>query len=88
MNTVNGEFWAGATLGTLISMENIANCIFYDYDGTTVKDPFKTLGDAGVNAVRVEATRSQCLGPTKFVNNASTLGEELTFTLDWGCMDI
>ena len=91
MNTtsdVNSEFWAGATLGTLIRMENVPNCVFYDYDGTTVKNPFKTLGDAGVNAVRVEATRGQCLGPTKFVNNASTLSEELTFALDWGCIDI
>ncbi|KAK3169351.1 hypothetical protein OEA41_008734 [Lepraria neglecta] len=78
MNTtsnVNGEFWAGATLGTLIRMANVPNRVFYDYDCTTVKDPFKTLGDAGVNAVRVEAIRGQCLGPTKFVNNASTLSE-------------
>lgn len=69
-------------------MENIPNRIFYNYDGITVKDPFRTLGDAGVNAFLNQATRGQCLGPTKFVNSASTLGEELTFTLDWGCIDI
>lgn len=83
---LNGEFWAGATLGTLIRMQAIPGRVFYDYDGTTVKDPFKTLGDAGVNAVRVEGQRGQCLGPTQFVNNGSTLGEELLFQLDWGCL--
>ena len=84
---VNGEFWAGATLGTLVRMEAIPGRVFYDYDGVTVKDPFKTLGDAGVNAIRIEGQRGQCLGPTHFVNNGSTLGEELTFSLDWGCLD-
>ena len=84
----DGQFYAGATLGTLLRMEAIPNRTFYDFDGQTVKHPFDTLADAGVNAVRVEATRGQCLGPTHFVNNASTLGEELTFTLDSGCIDI
>ena len=87
-SSLNGQFWAGATLGTLIRMEAIPERKFYDFDGTTEKDPFITLGDAGVNAVRVEGMRGQCLGPTNFVNNGSTLGEELTFTLDWGCLDI
>ena len=87
-SSLNGQFWAGATLGTLVRMEAIPERKFYDFDGATVKDPFKTLGDAGVNAVRVEGTRGQCLGPTTFVNNGSTLGEELTFTLDWGCLDV
>lgn len=84
---VNGEFWAGATLGTVVRMEAIPERVFYDYDGVTVKDPFKTLGDAGVNAVRIEGQRGQCYTPSKFVNNASTLGEELLFALDWGCYD-
>lgn len=68
-------------------MEAIPERVFYDYDGTTVKDPFKTLGDAGVNAVRVEGQRGQCLGPSKFNNSGATLGQELLFTLDFGCLD-
>lgn len=69
-------------------MEAIPERKFYDFDGKTIKDPFKTLGDAGVNALRVQGRRGQCLGPTEFVNNGSTLGNELTFSLDWGCLDI
>jgi len=53
-----------------------------------VKDPVQTLGDAGVNAFRLETSRGQCLGPSHFVNNGSTLGEELLFELDWGCIDL
>ena len=86
--SLNGQFWAGATLGTLMRMEAIPSRVFYDFDGKTVKDPFETLSDAGVNAVRIEGSRGQCLGPTQFINNGSTLGEELTFSLDWGCLDI
>ena len=85
---LNGQFWAGATLGTVMRMEAIPSRVFYDFDGTTVKDPFKTLGDVGVNALRIEGSRGQCLGPSQFINNGSTLGEELTFTLDWGCLDV
>ena len=84
----SSQFWAGATIGTLMRMEAIPGRAFFDYDETTLKDPIKTLADAGVNAVRVEATRGQCLGPTKFDNNATTRGAELTFTLDWGCIDV
>lgn len=84
---LKGELWAGVTLGTVVRMEAIPERVFYDYDGTTVKDPFETLGNAGVNAVRVEGQRGQCVGPSKFVNNGSTLGEELLFALDWGCLD-
>ena len=69
-------------------MEAIPGRTFYDYDGATVKDPVKTLADAGVNAIRVETTRGQCLSPTKFDNNATTRGAELTFTPDWGCIEI
>ena len=83
-----GEFWAGATIGTLPRMEAIPGRVFYDFDGKTVKDPVKTFGDAGLNAFRLETTRGQCLGPTHFINNASTLGKELLFTLDWGCIDL
>lgn len=68
-------------------MEAIPSRVFYDFDGKTIKDPVKTLGDAGVNAARVEASRGQCLGPSHFVNNASTLSEELLFKLDFGCID-
>ena len=85
---LNGQFWAGATIGTVMRMEAIPSRVFYDFDGKTVKDPIKTLGDAGVNALRVEGFRDQCLGPTQFINNASTLGDELLFKLDWGCLDI
>lgn len=83
-----GQFIAGADIGTLLRMEAIHGRTFYDYDGVTVKDPVQILADAGVNAVRVEAERGQCLGPTNFVNNASTAGDELLFKLDWGCLDI
>lgn len=85
---LKGQFWAGATIGTLMRMEAIPQRRFYDFDGETVKDPIKTLGDAGVNAIRVQGSRGKCLGPTHFVNNGSTLGDELTFSLDWGCLDI
>lgn len=85
---LNGQFWAGAAIGTVMRMEAIPSRVFYDYDGKTVKDPIKTLGDAGINALRIEGLRGQCLGPTQFVNNGSTMGDELTFRLDWGCLDI
>ena len=85
---LNGQFWAGATISTLMRMEAIPQRIFYAEDGQAVQDPIQTLANAGVNAFRVATSRGQCLGPTQFVNNASTLGEELTFTLDWGCIDI
>lgn len=84
----HGQFWAGADFGTLLRMENITGRVFYDFDGVTVKDPIKTLGDAGVNAVRVETMRGQCLGPSHFVNAPDVGGQELTFSLDWGCIDI
>ena len=83
-----GEFWAGATIGCLPRLEAIPGRVFYDYDGKTVKDPVQTFGDAGLNAFRLETTRGQCLGPTQFVNNGSTLSEELLFELDWGCIDL
>ena len=82
-----GQFWAGADIGTVIRMENIPGRVFYDFDGKTVKEPIKTLADTGVNVVRVEGERGQCLGPSKFENNASTLANELLFELDPGCMD-
>ena len=84
----HGQFWAGADFGTLMRMEALPGRVFYDFDGTTVKDPVKTLGDAGVNAVRIEGQRGQCLGPTKFDNSGNVVSEELLFTLDWGCLDI
>lgn len=68
-------------------MEAIPGRVFYDFDSKTIKDPVKTLADSGVNAARVESTRGQCLGPSNFVNNASTLSDELLFTLDFGCID-
>lgn len=83
-----GEFWAGATIGTLPRMEAIPGRIFYDFDGKTVKDPVKTFGDASLNAFRLEAFRGGCLGPTEFINNATTLSDELLFKLDWGCLDL
>ena len=82
-----GQFWAGADIGTVIRMENIPGRVFYDFDGKTVKDPIKTLADTGINVLRVEGERGQCLGPTHFVNNDTTLGAELLFSLDWGCLD-
>lgn len=85
---LHGEFWAGATIGTLMRMEAIPGRFFYEYDGVTVKDPIQTLADAGVNAIRVETARSMGLGPTIFQNNASTRAEELLFQLDFGGIDI
>ena len=69
-------------------MEAIPGRVFYDFDGVTVKDPIQTLADAGVNAIRVETSRSMGLGPTHFQNNASTRSEELLFELDFGGIDI
>ena len=68
--------------------EAIPGRVFYDFDGKTVKDPIKTLADAGLNAFRVETMNGQCLGPTIFHNGPDTLSEELLFTLDFGCIDI
>ncbi|KAL8836859.1 MAG: hypothetical protein Q9170_002750 [Blastenia crenularia] len=82
----NGEFWAGAGIDTLLRAEALPGRTFYDYDGKTVKDPIKTLGDAGVNAFRVQAFRDMCLGPEPFVNNASSLADELLFKLNFGCI--
>ncbi|MCJ1474093.1 hypothetical protein MMC13_002751 [Lambiella insularis] len=82
-------FWAGADIGTVQRAEAIPGRVFYDFDGTTVKDPIKTLGDAGVNAFRVETEPGQCLGPTTtFDNSGNLLGRELLFELDGGCIDI
>ena len=69
-------------------MEAIPGRVFYDFDGKTVKDPVQTLGNAGLNAFRLETFRGQCLGPSNFINNESTLGDELLFKLDWGCIDL
>ncbi|MCJ1419729.1 hypothetical protein MMC32_006085 [Xylographa parallela] len=82
------DFWAGATIGTVLRAEAIPGRIFYDFDGVTVKDPIKTLGDAGINGIRVEAQAGQCLGPTTFSRSGNLLGEELLFELDFGCIDI
>lgn len=54
----HGEFWAGATITTLMRMEAILGRVFFDYDSVTVKDPIKTLADSGVNAIRVETSRA------------------------------
>ncbi|MCJ1430935.1 hypothetical protein MMC27_000285 [Xylographa pallens] len=81
-------FWAGATIGTVLPAEAIPGRIFYDFDGVTVKDPIKTLGDAGINGIRVETKPGQCLGPTTFPRSGNLLGEELLFELDFGCIDI
>lgn len=82
----NGEFWAGADIGTVLRAEALPGRTFYDYDGKTVKDPIKTLGDAGLNAFRVVTSRGDCLGPQPFVNNATSLADELVFKLDFGCI--
>lgn len=84
---MKGGFWAGADFGTLVRMEAIPGRVFYDFDSKTIKDPVKTLGDSGVNAARVESMRGQCLGPSNFVNSASTLSDELLFKLDLDCID-
>ena len=82
-----GQFWAGVCIGTLPRLEAIPGRKFYDFDGITEKDPVKILGDAGVNALRVVTDRSQCLGPTQFVNNASTHDFEMNYELEFGCID-
>ena len=84
----DGEFWAGACIGTLPRSEAIPGRVFYDYDGKTVKDPVKTLGDAGLNAIRLVTSRGTCLGPSRFVNGPDTLAKELLFTNDFGCIDL
>lgn len=82
------EFWAGGCIGTLARAEAIPERVFYDYDGKTIKDPVGTLGDAGLNAIRLVTGRGQCLGPSKFVNEESTLGKEMNFQIDFGCIDL
>lgn len=82
------EFWAGACIGTVARAEAIPGRVFYDYDGKTVKDPIKTLGDAGVNAFRVVVSRGQCLGPSRFVNDESTLDKERNYETGLGCIDL
>ncbi|MCJ1340673.1 hypothetical protein MMC09_005969 [Bachmanniomyces sp. S44760] len=80
-------FWAGADIGTVVRAKGIPGRVFYDFDGTTVKDPIQTLGDVGVNAFRVEGSPGQCLGPTTFSKLPSPLAKELTFSLNPGCYD-
>ncbi|MCJ1282480.1 hypothetical protein MMC26_001803 [Xylographa opegraphella] len=87
-NATVQAFWAGADIGTVLRAEAIPGRIFYDFDGATVKDPIRTLRDAGINGFRVEAQAGQCLGPTNFSTSGNILGEELLFELDWGCIDI
>ena len=82
------EFWAGACIGTVPRAEAIPGRVFYDYDGKIVKDPIKTLGDAGVNAFRVVVSRGQCLGPSRFVNDESTLDKERNYETGLGCIDL
>lgn len=81
------EFWAGADIGTLLRQEAIPNRVYVDFDGKTVKDPIRILGDAGVNAVRIETSLGQCLGPSKFDNSGDVGARELVYQLDWGCID-
>ena len=68
-------------------MKAIPGRVFYDYDGKTVKDPVQTLGDAGLNAFRLETSRGMCLGSSNWINNASTRNDEINFRLDIGCID-
>lgn len=83
----DGEFWAGADIDTVLRAEALPGRTFYDFDGKTVKDPIKTLGDAGLNAFRVETFRDQCLeNPEPWVNNASSLPDEQNFRLNFGCI--
>ena len=82
------EFWAGADFGTLLRMEAIPNRTFVDFDGKTVKDPIRTLADAGVNAARVGTSIDQRLGESIFNNSGDVLARELLFELDWGCIDL
>ena len=84
----SGQFWAGADIGTLLAAETIPGRKFYDYDGKTQKDPIKSLGDAGVNAVRVSCTRGQCLGPTVFEKTGKERAQEQNYERDFGCIDI
>ncbi|KAI4185237.1 MAG: hypothetical protein L6R41_004241 [Letrouitia leprolyta] len=81
-----GEFWTGACIDTVLRAEALPNRTFYDYDGKTVKDPIKTLGDAGLNAFRVETFRGDCLDSKPWVNNATSLPDERNFRLDFGCI--
>lgn len=71
-----GEFWAGADIDTVLRAEALPGRTFYDYDGKTIKDPIKTLGDTGLSSFRVETFRHDCLGPTQWVNNDSSVPDE------------
>ncbi|KAL8737145.1 MAG: hypothetical protein Q9181_001991, partial [Wetmoreana brouardii] len=82
----DGEFWAGADIDTIPRMLALPGRTVYDFDGKTVKDPIQILADAGLNAFRVETWRGDCLGEKPFINNATVLGDERNFRLDFGCI--
>ncbi|KAL8669708.1 MAG: hypothetical protein Q9168_005707 [Polycauliona sp. 1 TL-2023] len=84
----SGELWAGACIDTVLRAEALPGRTFYDFDGTTVKDPIDTLADAGVNAFRVEVFRDECIGPEPFAASANPLDDEDDFKLDFGCIDV
>ncbi|KAI4177769.1 MAG: hypothetical protein LQ343_000233 [Gyalolechia ehrenbergii] len=80
----DGEFWAGAGIDTVLRAEALPSRTFYDFEGKTVKDSIKALGNAGLNALRIQIFRDECLGPESFVNSAISLSDEPNFKLDIG----
>lgn len=88
MESHNGELWAGAGIDTVPRARTLPGRTFYDFDEKSVKEPIDTLADAGVNAFRVQASRTDCLGPEPFASNASLLDDEDDFKLDFGCIDV
>lgn len=80
-------FFAGATLTTMPRAEAIPGRIFYDFDKVTVKPPIEVMHAAGFNAVRVETSLGQCIGPDlEFDNSGDVLGREMNYLLDFGCI--
>ncbi|KAL8734872.1 MAG: hypothetical protein Q9166_001224 [cf. Caloplaca sp. 2 TL-2023] len=76
------------TSSALNSRNALPGRTFYDSDGKTVKDPIETLADAGINAIRVETFRGDCLGPEPSKTTASPLDDEDDFELDFGCVNV
>ncbi|RYF05392.1 MAG: hypothetical protein EOO40_10335, partial [Deltaproteobacteria bacterium] len=78
-------FLTGACAGTMLRAQAMPNRNFYDFDGTTRKDPIDVMRQAGFNALRVEASIDSCdTSSPAFDNSGDVENREMNFRLDWG----
>ena len=83
------RFLAGGCMGSVLRAEAIPNRTFYAADEYTVQDPFDTMRDAGLNALRIETYWNTCSTSTVAFNNSrNVLDREMHSLLDAGCIDI